>query len=777
MWHRRLAWSWVALVVVALTYNIKIWFVDHRGLETDFLALLPASADDPIVGRAFERVAEAAQQDVVVLVGSRDWGQAQTAARAYSAVIARRPGLLVPASLTALASDSAMAPWWNNRRSLLTDDDRALLRSGTNDTWVPRAMRDLVSPIGTGRVGAWQDDPFGTFRRWLQVRATDSPVRPVNGVLRVDDGDMRYVALPMRLTSEAFALTTQRAVAPLFVEARDAALRIAPEVRVLAAGMVFPAAAAAAQANVEFNTIGWGSILGIVLVTWITFRSLRPIGMVLLSLAVGTLAAIAVTAWWYPQLHLLTLVFGASLIGVAEDYGMHYLCVRDRQRRGRLAVVRDSLPGLSLALLTTVASFVGLGISPFPGLRQIAVFSAVGLISAWLTVMLWFPALDGSQVGSARVVAWFDALRARWTRFSHGRGRWGLAALTTLTCVAGLSRLAPDDDIRLLQSLPAAMLHEQAEVGRILQQPFSEQFFVVRGASADEVLVREEALRVQLDRLIQRQLLVGYQSISSWVPSAQTQRNDAALVAERLNQRAGPLDQLRTLLGEDDAWASRLRRPPIAAVSLSMGTWTASPISEPLRPLWLGRHGDTVASVVTLKGVAPEQTPTLEQAAALVPGVRWADQVASISSVLRTYRIRMSWVLAASYLAIWLLFLPRYGRSAWRVLAPSVLASMVSLATIGLMSQPLQLFHVLALYLVFGIGVDYAIFLSERSHTHEEDAWFAVGLAATSTVLSFGLLALSATPVLRAFGLIMLVGVTVSIIAAPLFCSPHHHAR
>ena len=49
-------------------------------------------------------------------------------------------------------------------------------------------------------------------------------------------------------------------------------------------------------------------------------------------------------------------------------------------------------------------------------------------------------------------------------------------------------------------------------------------------------------------------------------------------------------------------------------------------------------------------------------------------------------------------------------------------------------------------------------------------------ISAVSTVLSFGLLALSATPVLRAFGVIMLVGVTVSMVAAPLFCSPRHHA-
>lgn len=756
---------------MAVAYNGNAWLVNKRSLETDFLALLPMKESDPVVSHAFETITESAQQDVLVLIGSRNWDQARAAAQAYADVVARRPEEFTPRSFNAMATDSALAPWWANRRALLTDDDRRLLHDSGRQVWAERALRELLSPISAGRTGAWQDDPFGTFNRWLRSRTADTPVRPVDGVLRVDDGDMHYAVLSMRLRRPVFAMSTQRVVQPQFVAARDAAMRTAPNIEVLAAGMIFPAAAAAMQASREFSTIGWGSILCIALVVWVTFKSLRPIGLVLLSLAVGTIAALGVTAWLYPQVHLLTLAFGASLIGVAEDYGMHALCVSDRGERGARTVMRESLPGLTLALLTTVVSFLALGVSPFPGLQQIAVFSAVGLVSAWLTVVLWFPTLDGLHVGQPRLVFAFERLRVELTRERRGQLRLVAALAAAVVGAIGLARLHADDDIRLLQSLPADLMSEQTEVGRILRMPFTAQFYVVRAPSEREVLEREEALRRRLDSLIPQGVLSGYQAISTWVPSAATQQRDAAVISERLYDAGGPLDQLRAALGEDSAWANRLRRDILPTTALNVASWHASAISEPMRPLWLGRQGDAWVSVVTLKSADVAQSSRLAAAASSIPGVTWADQVHMISSVLGRYRVRMSWALGMSYVAVWLLFLPRYGRRGWRILAPSVTASLAALAVIGLLGQPMQLFHVLALYLVFGIGVDYAIFLTERTHSHAHDAWFAVGLAAISTILSFGLLALSTTPVLRALGTIMLVGITVSTFAAPIFCS------
>ena len=346
--RRSLAWAWLVVVVAALLYNGWAFGVQNRLPETDVLALLPTDERNPVVSRAVAQVADAAQQVLVVLVGSRDWNGARSAGLAYGSVIKAHPEWFDASVPAALDRPDAIAAWWARRNALLAPDDRRALNTRSPEAWARAAMQDLLSPLGTGRVGAWQDDPFGLFRNWLQARARETPVRPIDGVLRVDDGEMHYVMLPVRVRFPAFSFAAQKAVIPLLEEAGGAARRAAPEAKLLAAGLILPAAAAARQADHEMSTIGWGSLLGIVLLTWLALRSLRPIALVLLSLVVGTAGAVAITAAVYPRVHLITLVFGASLIGVAADYGLSYLCNLQRHQRDGWTVMRESLPGLTL---------------------------------------------------------------------------------------------------------------------------------------------------------------------------------------------------------------------------------------------------------------------------------------------------------------------------------------------------------------------------------------------------------------------------------------------
>jgi predicted exporter len=152
-------------------------------------------------------------------------------------------------------------------------------------------------------------------------------------------------------------------------------------------------------------------------------------------------------------------------------------------------------------------------------------------------------------------------------------------------------------------------------------------------------------------------------------------------------------------------------------------------------------------------------------------GVQWVDKVAEISSVLGRYRQYMGWVVLGAYAVVFALLFPRYRRRTWRVLAPAAMASIATLALLGYASQHLQLFHVLALMLLLGVGVDYGIFMQEHPDRRNTTPWLAVGMSAANTILSFGLLGLSKTPALQAFGVTMLLGTALVWLIVPCFGS------
>jgi predicted exporter len=382
---------------------------------------------------------------------------------------------------------------------------------------------------------------------------------------------------------------------------------------------------------------------------------------------------------------------------------------------------------------------------------------------------------------SSAFAGWFGQTRRHWPLLRLNRGSALAVLLFGIFAVAGMMRLTVNDDIRSLQTPPKALLADQIKLGKLLDAPTPVQFYLVRGASAEQVLQREERLKQRLEPLIAKHAISGYQAMSNWIPSMQEQAANRALVAQALLAADGPLKALAAQLGEDGSWVAQMRDRALSAAASANGGRDLTPAeflksaaSEPSRHLWLGEvegaQGRVYASIVALRGLDNYgNLPLLKQAAEQLEGVSWVDKVSEISSVLGYYRQYMGWVLLGAYAAIFLLLFTRYRSAAWRVLTPPAVASIATLAALGLLGQPLQLFHVLALMLILGLGVDYGIFLQEQSMQRERFAWLTVGLSAASALLSFGLLALSATPPLHAFGFTMLIGIAVVWLIAPCF--------
>lgn len=765
---------WALVAGILLAHNAWLWLGKGIVPDTDILALLPVQERDPVLRQSFDRMVDAAQQRVIVLVGAGRWEDAVRAADAYSAVLATRGDLIAASAVDAQTQANWLAPFAAHRSVLIGAQQEAQLRSEAPQFWTDAALGRLYAAFSGPKLGAFRDDPFGLFAGWVQERAGETPVRPRDGHLFVGDASRQYVVLPLLLKAPAFSLAAQQSVLPLLAQASAAARAVHPQADILSAGVILHAAAAASQASDEVHTIGIGSLLGIIVLTWITFGTPRPIGLVLLSIGIGFLGALSVCWLLFGRIHLLTLVFGASLIGVAQDYGIYFLCHRAATPQlDSPALLRRLLPGLALTLLAAVIGYLGLALTPFPGLRHMAVFSATGLLFAWLTVLCWFPALIGPA--TLRRGAFARAAGAsvrRWPRLGRNGASAAVAAMVLLLLVAGGLSLRADDNIRSLQNPPPQLLKEQLALGKLMDAATPVQYFLVHGESAEQLLEREEALKGALDPLVAAGSLRGIQAMSNWVPSARTQEARRQLVKERL--LGEPLQAVAAAIGENAAWVAATREHIVdGGQPLTVDAFLAAPASEPWRHLWLGPVQGQFASIVALRGMPYAATARVRAAGAGIDGVQWVDKVEEISSVLGRYRVMMAWVVGGAYLFVFAILLPRYRGRAWRVLAPVAVASGCTLAALALAGQPLQLFHILALMLLLGIGVDYGIFMHEQAGARETP-WLAVVVSAVNTVLAFGLLGLSRTPALHAFGLTMLIGTTLVVLLVPCFSKEEH---
>jgi len=757
---RVLALAWLVLLLVLGIQQARQWSTEPP-IDTDILAMLPQDANDRLLSDVTRRIADGGSREVVVLLGSTDARAAQHAGQAFAAALAADPDgpLLRPAGALQGWFEQARDFYAPYRDRLLTPAQRERLQQAAPEVLADEALGTLYGPMGAPRLTGWLQDPLSLWPGWWQQQARAAGLRLGDDGLLEADG-RHWAVLRFDTRDPAFQLDGEPRIASLLERAGRAATKDVPALEILHAGVPLHAEAAAVQANREINTIGWGSLAAVLLLVWLAFRSLRPILLVGVSLLVGCGVALAATVLVFGKVHLLTLVFGASLVGVAEDYGIHWFASRQAEpRTSRWTLLRHLLPGLWLALLTSALAYLALAMAPFPGLRQMALFSVVGLAAAFVTVILWFPWLDGGQLRQTRFSQWLGGTLRRWPRV-HGRRplMLFLAGVVVMTAV-GLPQLRVDDDLRSLQSSPPRLMAEQIRISQLLGMPSPAQFYLVQGEDAAELLQREEALTARLRALEHQQRIGGHRAISDWLPSARQQQADAMLTARV---------ESSVLQAVSDVSGETLQRPAFAEGTMDIGSFLASPASLPFRHLWLGRVGGGMASVVMVDDQSrPDAMRDLRSASDGLPGVRWVDRTDDFSRLLGHYRTLMSGMLLAGIVLVFAALWWRYRRQAWRVLAPTLVAGLLTLSVLGVLGQPLQLFNVLALMLLLGMGIDYGIFLLE--HRGDPSAWLAVCVGAASTWLSFGLLGLSATPALRAFGLTLLLGIGLVWLLSPLF--------
>ena len=749
------AWLWgAALLISALSLA---WLI-HDGLPADtrLTAMLPEDRQSPLIERAGTQLGQSFEDRFVLLLNSPDL---DADAQALAQALMTAGGDEAPSWLarldwrdTDLADQDPREALGKYRYRLLAPGLRQAIIDDGDQSLVEPALRALFAPTGQPQPVA---DPFGLLDRWL-AHLDDSPVHVRDGLLTLADDERTYALLIGQLARSPYDLATQQVLTSALADFE----RHHPDTSLLRSGLVFHAAAGARQARQEITTIGLGALIGLVTILWFVFRSPRVLAYMLLPLGGGVLFALPLTLLVFGQLHLLTLAFGASLIGIAIDYALHVQCHRAVQ--GTRFRLRPLLPGLTLGLASSLLAYLAQALTPLPGLRQMAVFAALGLLGAWLTVVLWLPRLaTPSHPFTARLAQklWHLTI-PRW------RLPPALALILAATLVAVVGwQLKADDSLRLLNPSPASLLEQERHVQQLMGSHTGNRYFLVTAPSEAEVLSRLAELGANLARWQEAGVSLSYTNLADNVPPPAVQQANLAQVKQLYGD---PLATLLAQAGLPARLAEQARQQLQDVPVLDMAAWLSTATGRAQARLWLGnvsQDSPRFAAMLPLADVDTSLIPRLEQLAQTHEGVIYVDRVEHLSGLLSQLRTQIAWWVAAAVTVLALLLAGRYRQRTWRVLAPPIGAILGVLGVFAVAGIPLNVFSQLGLLLVLGIGLDAGIFSVE--HARHAETWLAISLSTLTSLLAFGLLAFSATPALHYLGLSCLIGLALVWLLVP----------
>ena len=730
-------------------------------VSANLLELVPSGTPDALEQLAEKRMQEPLNRELVVLVSHPDRQRAmgliaELGQRWQHEAAFEKVQWSLQTDLQSLRQQLQ-----DQRLALLPSQDRERIIADPAGFMAQRA-EDLFDPFRSQGVVPTADDLLG-----LAVRTEkDLPIRQnvqidLSGALIAEHDGATWALLRARTHADAFDGNLPLTVADLLEQAHQQVQAQGGEL-IASSGLLY-SAHGQRQATREISLMGSIASAGALLLMLLVFRRVRVL-LAFLPAAIGVLTGLTLCVAVFGHIHVMTLILGSSLIGVAIDYPLHLLSKSwTLQPWNSWKALRATLVGLTLALATNLIGYLALAFTPFPALTQVAVFSAAGLLGSYLCSVCLLPSLLGKvQIipwhpphGLAeRLLAWREALLQRIAT------PWLLLAFMAF-CIAGLAQLSHKDDLRQWASVPPHLLEQSRQVSQIVGIQPTSQFFLVRADSEEQLLERQQALTQRLDSLIADGQLKSYMALSQLIaPLAQQERLRAALAS--LPAVSQPLSALGIPQAAIDKEAAQLQALPAQGIEQVL----AGPLGEPWRPLWLGA-GDNgqVAGLVSLQGLTDSER--LAAQADGLPGVKLVDRLGELNRLFAATQISAAELKLASCLLIFAaLCLPFGARGALRVLAVSLLAALASLASLGWLGQPLTLFSMFGVLLVTAIGVDYAILMRERVGG-AATSLLGTLLSALTTWLSFGLLAVSSTPAVSNFGLTISIGLAFSFLLAP----------
>lgn len=715
---RALIFLRVAFLAAVAASVAFLAFAVRRGVDTDLMSLAGIGKDHAL------REASGAVSGIVVLIFEGD--NADEVAKAATAAVGEFGGIMGgdPQEVLKVIGEHCAG--------LLSDGARSLLEAGSYDEAMKGALSRLFGPVPP--VVSVKRDPFLFCSEYLEsmYAARARGWTRSGGFLRKRHDGKEYAMLPV----DALKVPQAR----LLELKREGELSVARAdgVKVFCVGPAFHTAVATANSKREINVLSAVSVVAVLLIGFALFRSFRfaplLVAAQLSAFAVASAALFAV----FGRPHVITFIFGTSLIGLSVDYVYHALAGASFEK------ARGVLKPLTLSMLTTVGGFLPLVFAAVPTICQMAVFSTTGILAVYGFVVLFVvcgcsrrrdavaTSSCATGCGNGAVVMASGTAARRMSRDPLDVSRRKTAPILMLALVPALLGVPlyftvdPSGFYR-----PDRYLAEGDRLFAATCGGMGARMAIVHGASLQEVLENEER--------------AGVKGVSAMVPSLKRQRENAALKAKLYEAK-----------GAEYSAATGIAVSKFDASSLPDDAFLDPEKAPDLSWMAKGWNGRSSATPVPVDFETDDPD-------VMVYSVR--DALAMLLAQMTCEVLKL---LGWSVLAMAVLFAALFRRRAFAYLFPVLCGFVWSFAALVLTRTPITVFAFIAVFVVSGLGVDYAIFYrsSERRGAEGVAMRRTVSFSFLTSLVGLGALAFTQFPVTRSMGIAFAGGLLGAYLAA-----------
>lgn len=726
----------ILFVLILVTLGVLVLFKPAH-TETNILKAIFSSKSDNLLVDLSSRFSA----KINIIVESNDFEKAEEVSKTVYAKIDKTKMKSSDASITEIIEE--YEKYHNN---LLSNQTRKYLINKQYDKVEENAYEALYNPV-IPPVGSIEDDPFLLLTDFVMNLNENS--QALSSFTPIQQNDKFYSLVMLDVDKElALSPTVLNKEVKKLVDIQKEFSKNGTKVYLT--GAPIHSYFASSHSIFEINLICILSTLFVIGLVFWYFGSLSPLIPIGLSIGLGIYAGYCMTALVFRNIHILTFVFSTTLIGVCVDYSLHYFVALKEGKTGT-EVIKDIFKSLTVSLITTVSAFLILLFADFTLLRQISIFTITGLVTVYGIVVLWYPLWLNRRVGKTQCPhkADKDAFvgQAMSDNNSNEKGHASLhlgifiskprltaqllSCLIAILLIIGLFHTHFDDNIKNMYTPPKTLLNAEKLFTEIAGTSADTSIFVVKGNNLEELLQKEEEIADKLNG-------TEYQALSKYVPSEKRQKSNQILRKELY----------RTKLNDFAIFLPVQKRTQLISQNYGNNFLSVNNDFEFMKKNFLI---DKNTSIMVVSGYNGEK----------IDGVRIINFQKDISAQIKHCRRVCLGLLIPIFGLLYLLLAKIYDKkSGLKILLPSICAVILVFGILGLFGCPINLFHLLAIFLIIGFGLDYSVF----RFTNPEKAGDSVFLSCITTVFSFALLAFAGFKLISSLGTVLSLGLLSSYI-------------
>lgn len=778
--QKKLLGGWIfyhALIVVFFLVSLIV-FRGRIGIDSDLFNLVPKNISMASVKKADDKMMSVTSQNVFVLVANEDFLEAKKVAENVYSQLKDSKNFESISLYNDVSAMGEITDFLYQFRSFLIDEKTAdsILASdeGAQDFAI-EALSKAYGGFTMLPLDNLDSDPFllteynlQNYLNALQNSGTAMSVK--DGVLASSFDGRWYVMIRGVLSRRGSKLASKDNAITEIYRVCEKAGNAESGTNFVYSGTPFHSHESSNSASREIAIIATVSMLVVIILLIFIFRSVRPlifsVGSILVSLGIAVLATLAV----FHRMHVITLVFGTSLIGSCIDYSLHFFThwSANKELKSSIEIRNHLFSGLLMAIISTGICFAILLFAPFMILKQMSFFCLAGLISSFLTTVAVYPYIKlPEQRGNVRFTNGFAKLASNLERKWVGRTVIiSLFVLSILSITVFHKNVKIKNNLLTLYDMKGRLLQDEITASQVIQYTPG-GWYIVSGETEDEALKNEEKLRKEFETLTDGS--VGYISTSSFIPSKETQKKSRE--AYKKLMKSAP-EQLQALGFDEvenfDAYMSLAADYELTKnsyVSFENGNVPAF-VESAISSAWLGNVDGKYFTVLLPTKVT--DYAAYRSLADADDNVYFISKSQDISADLDSLTVMILKFFIAAYILMFIMLRFFYSwKQAFKIISVPFLIILVVVACFAAFNINMEFFSVTGLILVFGLGLDYIIYMMEnekKSNSILEP--FATMVSFVTTIISFGALALSSFKPVHLIGLSIFIGLATAYISS-----------